>query len=50
LGCLKAKQDIAIRNAKQRESECQYEKRLEDQNPYTQIHQLVEYLSNLKLA
>jgi hypothetical protein len=50
LGCLKAKQDIAIRNAKQRESECQHEKRLEDQNPYTQIHQLVEYLSNLKLA
>lgn len=45
---LKDKQSAAIKNAKKREKECQHENILENKNPYTQMHLLIEYLSKIK--
>lgn len=45
---LKDKQSAAIANANRREEECQYEETLENRNPYTQMHLLIEYLSEIQ--
>jgi hypothetical protein len=44
---LKPKQEVAIKHAKQRESACEHEP-LEQRNPYTQLHLLIECLKHLK--
>lgn len=47
LNTLKDKQKTAIENAKKRERACQDEE-LENRNPFTQFHLLIEYLTALK--
>lgn len=44
---LKEKQAIAINNAKKRVQACQHDE-LENRNPYTEMHLLIEYLTHLK--
>jgi hypothetical protein len=44
---LKLKQEVAIKHAKQREGACEHEP-LEQRNPYTQLHLLIECLKHLK--